>query len=218
MTDQLCDITLDHDTPKRAATGLRVCGWHENRARRAVEAAPVQYLTLGTCLQAGGSSGLTGLPTGTRDPGININHRVAALRTDLRNSITTWARIAIDERHMTTPPDTIEAIAAFIAAQLDWYLSQPFARNFTNDMIDNHDTAQRLIDANHVRMFEVADCPQPDCTGRLWARLRPRDDRLPHDVTCDQSPEDDDGQLTHYWPADRWLTLGRRLTRNQADA
>ena len=82
----------------------------------------------------------------------------------------------------------------------------------------NHADATRLINANPVRTFEVAQCPEPDCGGTLYARLRPRDGRLPHDVTCNNSPQDDDGQLTHYWTADQWLTLGRHLTRNQPPA
>lgn len=201
---------MDHDKPRQALDGIHVCGWHRRHTEQAVAEAPAQYAALERRLIASGS-GLTGMPTGSRDPGIRLDHRVAQHRTDLHNTLATWARVAVEERGMTPPPDTMPAIAAFIVAQLDWFLAHAGTRQFVNDMLDNRDTARRLLDPNKVRSFDVAPCPEPDCDGTLVARIRPLDSLLPHDVTCDVSPLDDDGAPVHYWPADRWLRLGRRI-------
>lgn len=211
MTSAIC--VIEHDKPKGAYGSLHVCYWHATRTEQAIAETPALYTALERRLAPGGSSTVTGMPTGTKNPGIDINHRVATHRTDLRNSLATWARIAVEERHMHAPLDTMPAIAAFIVAQLDWYLSHAGTRNFVGDMLDNADTAHRLLDPNPTRSFEVGPCPEPTCQGVLIARLRPKDALLPHDVTCDCSPEDEDGMLLHYWPADKWMQLGRRITR-----
>ena len=55
------------------------------------------------------------------------------------------------------------------------------------------------------------------CAGILIAQIRPKDSLLPHDVTCHLSPADEEtGELLHSWPADRWMTLGRKVVRAAA--
>ena len=114
---------------------------------------------------------------------------------------------------MTPPADTVPAVAAFLVAQIEWLTAQEFARQFASDMIDDWGTARALADPNRVRRFEVGPCPEDGCDGTLFANLRPRDSLLPDHVTCDASPEDEDGVLLHSWTADRWMTLGRAVTR-----
>lgn len=213
MTTSHALCLLDHDPARQAAPGLDVCLWHHRLISQAITQAPNDYTALGHRLVPTGRSSGNGHVTGTRNPGIDLNHRVVQLRTDLRNTHATWARIAVHERGITPPPDTLPAIARFIHRNLDWYLHHPGTTQFAHDMLDNHHDAQRLIDTNPVRSFDVAPCPEPDCQGTLIARLRQNDALLPHDVTCDTSPLDDDGNPLHYWPANTWLTLGRRIRR-----
>ena len=209
-----CVMDHPHDKPRTAVTSLTVCTGHHERTRRAIEQTPAQHDVLTfwlTPIRRGNAP-----VAGSKDPGLALNHRVATLRTDIVNSTATWARIAVEERQLTPPANTIRAVCGFLAAHLDWYLSRPWTRQFVNDMTANHTDAATLIIANPVRMFEVGDCPEPGCDGRLWARLRASDDTLPHDLTCDHAPTPDDPDpdtTTHYWPADRWMTLGRRILR-----
>lgn len=214
MTTNAALCALDHDAEheKQAAQPLVVCAWHQRRIRRAVTETPARYAALATRLVPTGSS-TVGRTSGSRDVGISINPLVAQLRTDIRNTVSTWARIAVEERGMTTPDSTIPAICDFLVKQLDWYLAQPWTRQFANDMTENWQHSGSLIEGNPVRTFEVADCPEPGCGGKLYARLRPKDSLLPHDITCAESPIDDDGQPTHYWTADRWRTLGRHIRK-----
>jgi hypothetical protein len=208
--NQLC--IMDHDPAKRALDGIDVCAWHRQRVGQAIAELPGQYDNLARRLVSTGTA-LTGMPTGTRDPGITIDPRVSQLRTDIHNTLTTWVRIAVEERDTSTPSDTVPALAVYLLHHLDWYLHHPGSRQFVIDMLNNRDDARRLIDPNRVRSFEVGRCPEPDCNGTLIARLRPLDKLLPHDVTCDTSPLDDDDVPIHYWPADKWLTMGRRIRR-----
>lgn len=203
---------LDHDEPKRPAEPLHVCTWHRDHVEQAIAETPHDYATLAHQLTPN-SSTTNARTSGTKDVGISLDHRVSTLRTDIRNTISTWARIAVEERGMNPPANTVPAICTFLVSQVDWYLAQPWSRQFANDMLENHHQARWLNDPHRARMFQVADCPEPSCDGRLWARIRPAAALLPHDITCDESPEDDDGLLTHYWPADKWITLGRRINR-----
>lgn len=212
MTEHaLCPMT--HKTPPRLYPPLTVCTWHADRAEQAVSELPSLYDALGERLAAGGGSALTGMPHSDPDPGISLDHRKVACRTNIRNNLAAWARTAVIERGFTPPLETVPAMAVFITVQIDWYTSQPSARQFCSDVIDDWHTARALNDPNKIRSFAVGPCPEPDCEGTLIARIRPADDLLPHDVTCDCSPEDEDGNLTHIWPADKWMLLGRRVVK-----
>lgn len=217
---ELCpmDHGLEADGQPRQrnrGNGLTICAWHMHRAEKAVAELPALYEFLTGRLVASGGSGLSGMPNGgSKDPGIDLNHRVAQCRTDIRTNLTTWAKVAVEERGMHCPPDTIPAIAAFIVAQVDWFAEQRFARQFVNDVVDDWTTARGLADPNRTRRFEVGPCPEVGCEGVLVAQIRPADSLLPHDVTCTDSPIDEEsGELLHTWPADRWITLGRRVVR-----
>jgi hypothetical protein len=205
---------LEHDKPKHATAPLLVCTWHADRTQQAITELPTLYNALQRRLITAGGA-LTGLPSGTKEPGISLNHRVVQCRTDIRANLTAWARVVINERHMTYPDDTVPAIARFLTRQLDWCLSQPYAKQLVNDVTDDWATANRLNDPNHVRSFNVGPCPEDGCEGTLVARIRSKDVLLPSDVTCDLSPEDEDGNLTHIWPTSTWMTLGRRIIRKE---
>lgn len=211
----LCPMTHREDRQARVVAPLTVCVWHRDRAERAVAELPGLYEFLASRLTGSGTSAPSGMPAAvSKDPGLSLDHRVAQCRTDIRNNLTTWARVAVEERRMTPPADTIPAVAAFIVAQIEWFTSQEFARNFVSDVVDDWGTARALADPNAVRRFEVGPCPEDGCDGTLIARIRPKDSLLPHDVVCDASPEDEEtGELTHRWPADRWMTLGRKALR-----
>ena len=216
MSDRICPLTHKEDRDYPTTSTLTVCRWHATRTERAVAELPALYAALERRLVSSGAGQLSGLPTGSQIPGLNLNHRVVQCRTDMRNNLSTWTRVAVEERRMRVPADEMTAMAAFVVAQIDWYLSQPWAKQFVNDTLDDWTLARALNDPNPVRMIEVGPCPEPDCDGQLTARIRPADSLLPHSVECDQSPTDDDGEPLHYWSADKWLTLGRKITRMES--
>ena len=202
---------LVHAEPAESAIG-RLCRWHASRARKAVESIPQAYYALATRLQpTGGTLGSIAAPS--RDPGLNLDHRVVCCRSDMRNTTTTWARVVIEERQVTAPQDTIGHVCAFLSAHLDWSLRQPWGHQHALDLIGVWETGRSLLDPNPVRRFAVGPCPE--CDGTLIAHIRPVDSLLPAEILCDASPVED-GFLTHAWTADKWLTLGRKIRRIDA--
>ena len=202
---------LVHAEPAESTVG-RLCRWHATRARKAVESIPQAYYALAARLQPTGQ-GLGSIPTHTMDPGLNLDHRVVACRSDMRNTTSTWARVVIEERQVTAPQDTIQHACAFLSAHLDWSLRQPWGHQHALDLIGVWETSRSLLDPNPVRRFAVGPCPE--CAGTLIAHIRPADSLLPHEVVCDASPVED-GYPTHAWTADKWLTLGRKIRRSDA--
>jgi hypothetical protein len=208
---------LVHDEPAESTVG-RLCRWHARQARRSLDGGAdgiaALFHALATRLQPTGQ-GLGSIPTHTMDPGLNLNHRVVACRSDMRNVTTTWARVVIEERQVHAPADTIGHVCAFLSAHLGWSLRQPWGHQHALDLIGVWETGRSLLDPNPVRVFEVGQCPEDDCTGTLIAYLRPQDSLLPAEILCDSSPVED-GHLTHAWTADKWLTLGRKIRRLDA--
>ena len=202
---------LVHAEPAESVIG-RLCRWHATRARKAVEEIPQSYYSLAAKLQpTGGTLGSIAAPS--RDPGLNLDHRVVCCRSDMRNVTTTWARVVIEERSVHAPQDTIGHVCAFLSAHLDWSLRQPWGHQHALDLIGVWETGRSLLDPNPVRVFAVGSCPE--CSGTLIAYIRPVDSLLPAEVVCDASPVED-GFLVHAWTADKWLTLGRKIRRIDA--
>lgn len=202
---------LDHD--QEATGALLVCSWHAGKVEQAVAEAPSLWNALAIYLIRSGTS-LTGMPSGTAQPGLNLDHRVVQARHDMRTNLTTWARVAYEERSLALlPPDRMESIAVYLVRQVDWFLAQPFAAQFASDMLEDHRVARSLIYPNPARRIDVGPCPEDGCTGNLSATMRPADSLLPSAVACDCSPVDDDGRQLHHWTADQWMSLGRKIRR-----
>ena len=204
---------LVHAEPAESTVG-RLCRWHARRASTACQEIPQTFHALAARLQPeGGTLGSIAAPS--RDPGLNLDHRVVCCRSDMRNVTTTWARVVIEERSVHAPQDTIGHVCAFLSAHLDWSLRQPWGHQHALDLIGVWETGRSLLDPNPVRVFEVGSCPEDECQGTLIAYLRPQDSLLPAEILCDASPVED-GFLTHAWTADKWLTLGRKIRRLDA--
>lgn len=206
----LCPLEHAEDAE---ASPYRVCRWHVRQCLRALREIPSLHRALEHRLSPTGSE-LTGMPHGSKDPGLVLDHRVVEVRADMVNATATWARSIADDRKVGLPPDLLPAVCLFLTAHSDWTLMQPFGPAFTLDMLGPWETGMSLLQPNEARRFAVGPCPEDGCTGTLIARLRPHDSLLPHEVTCDQSPIED-GNALHAWTADRWLTLGRKIRRTE---
>jgi hypothetical protein len=204
----LCPLVHDHDAEVERT--LAVCRSHHRQASLALSELPGLHASLTHRLITSGT-GLTGMPHGSTDPGISLDHRVVQVRSDIRNVLTTWARHVVDERQVRPPVDMLANIALFVGSHLSWLLEQDYGPAFALDVIGPWETARMLMQPNPSRAFAVGGCP--DCDGTLIAVLRPQDSLLPHEVVCDASPFDEDGTPLHHWTADRWLTLGRKIRR-----
>lgn len=212
---QILCVSWDHEQPRTAAAGLVVCTSHADRVVQALSETPALHSALADRLTGSETSTPSGMPSGTRDPGISINHRVAQLRTDITNTVASWVDVGIRARSLTPPAPDLAARCKWLTNQADWYLSRPdWTRQFTSDMLENHRQARTHLDIHRPRMVTVAEhCPRPHCDGRLVARVQPAGSRLPAVIVCDASPIDDDGVPTHYWPVHAWRALRKALAK-----
>ena len=213
-THALC--LVDHDPrPRQAAPGSTVCHGCRLHALDATAQMPALWHHLENYLDTRNSSSpLTGMPTGTPDPGISINHAVARTRANIRIHLECWTRIGIDEGPWhTQPPATLTAMAHWIATRIDWYTNQDWSDEFITQTLELRAEGRRHRQPNKAATFTVGPCPEPDCTGTLITRLRPADSLLPSVIWCDTAPVDEEtGEQLHVWPAgDGWHQLGRKI-------
>jgi len=203
----LCPLVHDRDVQATSS----VCDRHHRDTESAVIQLPNVHAQLTYRLIQSGAA-LNGMPHApSRDPGLNLDHRVVQCRSDIRNVLSTWSRHVVEERQVHPPTDRLSPMALFLAGHVTWLLSQTYGPAFCLDMTGPWETGRMLIQPNTSRVFQVGPCPE--CTGTLIAILRPHDSLLPHEIVCDSSPTDDAGKLLHSWTADRWLTLGRQIRR-----
>ncbi len=209
----LCEAA--HDTPRNAASGLRVCTGHANAAGNALASLPTIHANLALYLNAGGNgTGAGPIVTTSRDPGLRIDNAVAAARADIQQCLIGWADYGTTHRNDNPPTRRdLPTIATWIARRITWYLNDAKAADFATDLADTARRARSQRQHNHAATFTIGPCPEPDCTGTLITRLRPADSLLPSVIWCDASPLDDEtGEQLHTWPAgEGWHTLGRKI-------
>ena len=190
---------LEHAKPQQQADPFVVCRWHADQASIAVPGLARLHRDLEARLIPASEHAER---HGTTTPGLNLDPRVVECRADIVNVASTWARVVVDERDLTAPPDDLRLIGTFLYRNLDWLLSQRFGHQAVLDFTGPWETGKRLLWPNPERIFEVGRCP--DCDGTLIARIRPTASILPNLIACDRDAQ-------HAWTADRWLLLGRRM-------
>lgn len=203
----------NHDQPRLALTGLRVCIAHQRRTAEAISLMPNLYVMLSQYLIGGPSAAAGEFVRSTPTPGLNLNPKVLAARTALLNHLHCWARIGMDEGPWhSCPADEPKSISVWIVTRLDWYLTQNWADEFVRESIDLQRTAENLRQPSTIKRFEVGSCPEPDCQGTLISEIRATDSLLPSLIWCDIAPIDEEtGKQIHIWTPDKWHTMGRKV-------
>lgn len=101
----LCVIphAADPERPRRALDGLLVCAGHEaGLSRRLRQLAPL-HAVLEHALAVGDRAGGP-VVGGTREVGIDLQHRVTVVRAAICHKLASWA-LAVAEEAKATPPD-----------------------------------------------------------------------------------------------------------------
>lgn len=190
--------------PRLAADGVRLCAWHtEKIADDATQLAEL-HAEIGLRLANSGTAGEK--TSGTKDPGLLLNDRAVEIRTEIRHVLVSWSLLITEERGIQPPPDDTRSIGAFITRHAQWLAAHPAAADASNELRDLTRRAWGVAYPSGSRVFEVSHCPEPGCSGTIKAIVRRTDSLLPSSLVCDLDEE-------HQWPANEWLTLGRKLRR-----
>lgn len=182
--------------PWPAADGLNLCEVDTRRlGEDAMEAARL-YDELGNQLTAGGGWGQR--TSGSREPGLRFNARVADARNTVRQVLVGWARVVSEERGVGLPADDNHAIAAYLALHAQWLAAHPAAKEAADELREAaHGEPLRVARPSGARVMALCPCPRPECPGDVHAIIRPDDPLLPRLLRCDEDEE-------HVWPAERW--------------
>lgn len=135
------------------------------------------------------------------------NPEASDVRTTLRATIASWARLLCDDYAHPYPADTITAMATLVA-DLRQARTHPAALDLHDEIRDIHAAATRAIDYPDERgRIKVGPCPEHDqegepCGGLLWAHV-PREQ--PTFMRCDC--------CTREWDSESWKALGRSVQR-----
>lgn len=190
--------------PRVATDGLRLCGVCTRRIAEDATQSARLYRELEHALTRSEKPGerTSGSPDRARIP----NERAVECRTLIRHTLVGWCRLIAEERGWALPPDTVPAMAAYVARSSEWLAGTDYADEAAGELHDlAHGEAYRVAYPSGARRFVVAPCPGCE-DGKLIVVLRTTDSLLPSELLCDLDPE-------HAWPADQWLTLGRQLRK-----
>lgn len=215
--------------PRLAADGLNLCLPHLEWLPQDARKAGRLYDDLAQALITSSQSGER--TSGTPDRGASLNPRAVEARTTIRAVLTSWCRLIAEERGIglpsrraveelplgfigpprivLVPHDHPAAMGAYLARHADWLAAHPAAGEASEELRELVTLAHPVAYPTGARVFPVGPCLH-DCEGTIKAILRRVDSLLPSSLVCDVDDE-------HTWPADQWLTLGRKLRRTTTE-
>ena len=147
----------------------------------------------------------------------------------LRNTLTTWCRVMIDELGQDMPKTatpgesdgltgaprygranqdvTTAEAALWLSQRIGVLRTHPAAGEAADEIGQAVAQARRAIDqpANRARI-PIGPCPEPQCPGHLTAYIPAQPDRHPT-ITCGQG---------HTWDTIHWRSIGRRVLAARA--
>lgn len=204
MTKSNCPNAHRDGKDRQSAPNMRLCWACRNRLERAIAETPALDTDLELALTQGSRAKGEHI-THRRDPGLVINDHAMQARIAIRQQLVSQARMVVEERGLTTwPRDTVPAMATWLLAHVDWLAAHEAAEVWASEWDELRRECRRVAHPSGIRRFDLFPCIEPECTGILTVVLRPHDDLLPSEITCDQNIE-------HVWSSGKWMALGRRI-------
>jgi hypothetical protein len=166
----LADIDITTAPDAIVAPPSLVCGdgqtWHDPRNYRPARIAR-DYRTL---------SGLTGWRTGdtvphvsgTAEPALPFNDRIAQLRSDIPAVLASWCSTHARDLKIAAPADgRVPTLAAYLARYIDWSSAQDFAGDYCDEVTGLRHRARTLADLPRRAPQTVGPCGRYGCGGTL---------------------------------------------------
>ncbi len=198
-----CSVECRGCLPRYSADGRNLCEVCTRRLAEDATTAAQLYAELELVLAAPGRLGEH--TSGTPDHGTELNDRAVEARTLIRHTLVSWCLLIAEERGITTPEDTVDALAEYVDRHSVWLSAHGAAGDCAEEIADlAHGAPWRTAYPSGARRFKVGPCLMQDCTGEIIAVLRDTDQLLPSALTCDADEP-------HTWTADKWREIGRAL-------
>lgn len=143
------------------------------------------------------------------DPaGLPVDLRASRVAEDVRNEVTTWARLVAEERGGQPPTDVPETMR-WLAEQVEWIRHQRWADEALRGLELVREVA-RVVDRPGLRSrVPIGPCPEVACSGQIIATVPAREDQAAV-ARCDGCGTE--------WPTWQWARLGRRMLHARAAA
>lgn len=146
--------------------------------------------------------GLRERVSGSRPTGITLDESVLALRSRITELLTSWARLVIEERGVAAPRNcSVPGLAEFLGRHLSWLTEHPAGPDFDREVAALMRSCHTLREETRSARRELGGCPEPGCSGTLYAVLGPTESapgRPGSSVVCDQG---------HAFAPHDWLLL-----------
>ncbi|MFI6079983.1 hypothetical protein ACIBBB_03105 [Streptomyces sp. NPDC051217] len=194
---------------RRAEAGRRLCPGCERRLLAELRAVAGLYEECGRLL--GGSDQPREKTSGGPLPGMPFNMAAAEARSAFASTLWTWVGLVVEERRLSAPPRSVDALAEFLTRHADWLGTHDAAGDLSEELARVVRRARRVIDPSEARRVPIGGCVEESCAGALAARVDPRKPQVPAEIICDADP-------AHRWLGHEWLQLSHRINSRRAKA
>jgi hypothetical protein len=183
--------------------GLRLCRACRDELATGLESLPGLYSECGHRL--GGSDRPRGNATGSGSmPGMPFNVAAADVRARILSVLASWSGMVVQERRVTAPERSVEALVTFLGRHVDWIAAHATATEATDEVAQLARAARRVAYPNPVRRVAIGGCVEVGCGGELVAFVHPQEPLLPAEIRCDADP-------CHSWLEHHWMQLNHRM-------
>ncbi len=144
--------------------------------------------------------------TGSRAIGISLNEKAMALRTEMKNTLASWARLVVDECGTAVPSqEGVRPLVSFLVRHAGWLAAHPAAGDFAEEITALVRSARRIAGPGPAHRVDLGRCVRSGCSGTLRAVVHDGDDTAPGQVSCDAG---------HALPPQQWLLVAHRMRRS----
>ncbi len=209
--------------PNTAGSGLLLCyGCADGIGKDAVTCAGL-WIELALSLAPGGSGEGRGV---NPHPSLVLHEGVMEVRTSIRNTLVSWARLIHEERAVSLPwqwrivrlpsgvegpanrlriaVETTTALGRYVQMHGRWLAAHEAAAEAADEMAELVAAARRMQGRSGTRIIEIGPCPMSECGGTLRALMRTERSLMPSSVTCD-------ADAGHEWTSADWMALARSM-------
>lgn len=135
--------------------------------------------------------------------GVCLDDSVVEVRSAMVEVLASWCLMIVAERGTAGPGQrTVECLAAYLRAHLDWLAAHAAAADFAGEIDQLVKSARDVVGPAAKPDIELGPCATPDCGTVVRATVGHGDESAAYQVICEAG---------HVWQPGQWLLLRRRI-------